>query len=182
MSLDLKESSITIRVPAYLKQQMMEDAKGMGVSMGEYIRAIMFSDMVLGYSYAGKTKIAKLRRAFEACDGVINSSQTQKIMGEPSAVNDTALDEIVKRGIRFLCSDKTSIEHQTIDDLVANTLESARKEAEAQRVVVEEAAEVPNPEPNPEATPEPEPVVEEQEVAPVQKPKRPKMGSTNALM
>lgn len=182
MSLDLKETSITIRVPAYLKQQMTSDAREMGISMGEYIRAILFSDMLFGYSYSGKLKISKLRKAFEACDGVINSSQAQRIMGEPSDDNDKALDEIVKRGIHFLCADKVSVEHSTIDDLVTTAIQSAKKTVQREEVMEEapapEVVEAPKPEPAPEPVKE---NVEERK-APVQKPKRPKMGNTNAMI
>ena len=194
--IDLKESSVTFRLPKYMKDYVSMVADASGLSVGEYIRALLFFDMCTAYGRLDK--IAQLRKAYESCNGLLSGSVVDSIIGEATDVNASFIDGLVKKSFM----EQGASQEIGKEELVYQALLAGKKKVPVKKDLIEEAAPaveehvaeqeaeeavVPVQEsiPEPAATPIPEPVKEEVQEEPVKttnKPKRPKIGSTNFMM
>ena len=170
--MDMKESSVTVRLPSYMKQYLTNNAKNAGVNMGEYVRCMIFSDMLLRMSNSSRMKLAKLKDIYEACDGTIPESMVSPTMGVPDEPHDYEVEKLLCDGLVGKTFDPITkaMQDEVIDNMVEETIESVKKS-----VPVEPKKET-REEPVAEPIADPEPLHEPHKL------KRPKMGAVNSMM
>jgi len=186
--MDTKETSITVRVPAYMKKIVTEKAKAAGMPTGEFLRCMMFYDMLTAYTTHGYKKLARLRETYEVCGGKIPGSLVGEIMGSAYDQHDMAIEQIILSGVQGLSFDPLHTPvTETLEDMVTKAVARPRqidKSAfDAMSTKNDTPQEVTALEPEPQIEHQKEIFIEQPAAEPEhKKPKRPKMGATNFMI
>ena len=183
--MDTKETSITVRVPAYMKKFVTEKAKAAGMPTGEFLRCMMFFDMLTAYTTHGYKKLARLRETYEVCGGKIPGSLVGEIMGGAYDQHDMAIEQIILSGVQGLSFDPLHTPvTETLEDMVTKAVARPRqveKSAVDEMTANESISEIEKTENEPVAKPvlqsDPTPTEPEHK-----KSKRPKMGAVNSMI
>lgn len=173
--IETKETSITVRVPTYMKDFVTKKAKEAGMATGEFLRCMMFYDMLTDYSPYGYKKLSRLKDAYEVCGGSIPDSLIGEIIGGAKDKKEMAIEGILLAGIKKKAFDpvkKTSA--ITLGDMVDSVIAPPRKEEPVD--VQEDTPKEVDKEEQTTPAPVPEPV------EPKHKPKKPKMGNTMSMI
>lgn len=121
--IDLKETSVTFRLPKYMKDYLSVASNASELSIGEYIRALLFLDMRV--TYGGLDKVSQLRKAYESCNGLISGGVVDYIFGagETKDINADFIESLVRKSF----VDKEAPPEVSREQLVAQALKEGKK-------------------------------------------------------
>lgn len=200
--MNLKETGISIRVPAYMKEALTKDARDAGMSVGEYIRCVLFANRLMRYSNDGFEKVSRLKKAYESCEGMVPDKLVNSIFAQPLNSHDEEINNLIKRGIKGIevvskptTNDEALLEmaqniikpkevaNSTDGNIITEEELAWAEQAIAEKDSVSEEVKEKAREEAERLNQEP-PAIEQVKREPTtpKKPKRPKMGATNFMM
>ena len=183
--MDTKETSITVRVPTYMKDFVTKKAKEAGMATGEFLRCMMFYDMLTAYTTHGYKKLARLRETYEVCGGKVPNSLIGEIMGGIYDDHDREIERIIISGIQRLSFDPSNTSRtDTMDNMVGDVISSTFRSRQVEESVDEEmSAKKPIVDGSDNEPKEVKHIPQvEQSVPQSHKPKKPKMGNTMSMI